>query len=185
MFGRRFDIGLRLALSAMVVIMTGAPPGVCHCHAGGDKPHRHDLLVEHDNGHAHDSADHRPTAHHEHHGGANHAAVQCHMDNLLPPVVHWHYSWLGLNNSIPVSVGSPDAGRAQTESTFAVVRLLGDELPHFRPSPSPAVFLALGCGLSLPLVPMAGAITRCAEIPAAAAPLCDSARHERSGVQLI
>ncbi len=163
----------RLSVAVIVSLANGGGPGLWHAHAGGERPHRH----------------HTPTAKHceheyKHHG---HSHAHPHPSELLGADSHVHLWLFGFEFASlplpydsredsdgewrqfvasPFSVGPSVRQLSGTEYNLFVVAIVNDRLLETRP-------------ISLHLA------DRFASLPAIAAPLCDTARHERSGVQLI
>jgi hypothetical protein len=92
-------------------------------------------------------------------------------------IAHMHVTLFGIEFTLPIE-GNGDDSR-QGQATYLVEATAAPEIGQAPPHPLPLTTLALE---SAP-APRAVPTFRCKA--AAAAPLCDSARHERSGVQLI
>jgi hypothetical protein len=181
------QIGLRVLLAAMVALATLMPEPIRHAHAGGEHPHSHDA-----DGHVHYPADDLPNEA-DHHGHANschshgdHHALNGHEAELLTASTsHWHYFWFGLN----VTLSDPLSGHESNEADHDAVPWIGlasnDTVSLVPPQVSLAEFLSLDATQAFASGPTL-CIIRCNAPPQRiAAPLCDTARHERSGVQLI
>ncbi|MBI3463274.1 MAG: hypothetical protein HY000_09475, partial [Planctomycetes bacterium] len=135
-----------------------------------DIHHEHAAL-----GHSHD---HGGDSSSEHEIPAATIAVSNHVGYL-----HMHISVLGIDVTVPVSPGPNESNGDSGEHTVVIAGLVGDSMPPAQ------VRTAFDLGLvdarldyhgpALPFAP------RFSCTPAIAAPLCDIARHERSGVQLI
>lgn len=169
-----------VVLLATALVVAGlVPPAVRHTHAGGDDP-----FHAHPAGHSH----HVATIHH-HEGEEQHAQLGLedhHRATVLERVAHLHFSWFGIGLTL---ADGPSAGRSDTglPSSSALVQLL-DEQPASAPGPClghlPRL-VALGPGI-LHLPAVEPCLAACAApMPGVATLLCDRARHERSGVQLI
>jgi hypothetical protein len=185
---------------AAVVLMGGwVPPAVQHAHAGGDRSHTH---VPHGNGHPH----HHGDAGHNHdghdhdgpgdgcrhrHGDQSHKSICEPGGNAVrqKPVSHRHFSWLGFEFTLPLR-DAEDSERQERDwlpSVLAVFRL-GNESAE-------SAWLAAGGSTLLGDLTAAHAFSfGSADVICAAglcrAPLvtgflCDTARHDRSGVLLI
>jgi hypothetical protein len=90
---------------------------------------------------------------------------------------HLHVSLFGIEFTLPVEQDDDDSDEGQPTHLIAAA-------PTIALAPSPSHFIAwtlpiLDFGEPVPIAPT----FRCKT--AVAAPLCDTARHERSGVQLI
>jgi hypothetical protein len=154
-----------------------APPAIRHGHEGGeDAEHRHEHEAasqhgHHDGGHAGDED--LPTA-----------GVVVSLTPLRSLVVHLHWNFLGVGFSVPVSQDDqPDGG--DDHARPEMVRLV-DSVP------TPVV--AGGDRVSNPLAtaaqrrsdrPVFATLPTHRSQPAQTAPLCDRARHERSGVLVV
>jgi len=173
MFETQFKTTVGVLLSAVLVLPRGGVSEFRHTHPGGDQPH-----------------DHLQTASHRHvdHGGGD---DQC---NLCPDlsgrcvvitncVSHVHVSCFGFHFTYPSPIDSQDAKQD----------LRG---PILTQSVNNLVLRAPAQSVAAEFVPIADIeVGRCEAViePASArftsmpavAYLCDTARHERSGVQLI
>ena len=184
MRGTIFELGTRLLMAAMLLATSGMPPAISHVHSGGDRPHQHG------SGRAHDHYSHLDSlpANHSHpHGDAgiddDHFAVAA-----APPASrHVHLSCLVFELTFPVSSLPPGQEEDDNSDASSAYYLVPDDgcAADLRPSQSAFVAMQLEpLGLSsreLVDVPLA----RFGLTTVIAAPLCDTARHERSGVQLI
>jgi hypothetical protein len=144
---------------------------ICHAHAGGDLPHNHHSQ------HSQHFHDHAGKALHPH----THATAEFGVQKLAP---HAHSSWFGIPVTIPLQNDSSQSEGVLSESTFSI-------LSHCTVcSPSPLDVLALDPVPSIactatPTVVLISRIMRARQdrMPRSTL-LCDTARHERSGVQL-
>lgn len=175
-----------LLLTVMLLPTSVAPPGVRHIHADGDRPHSHDLIAEHD--YAHGCPDHHAAEcgrrRHVHRDHVGSAALDRRIGDLLPAVPHAHFWWFGLNTSLPVSSIPQDNSQGGNSSAPVVVRPFGDQVSIIQPRAELAIFLPFDRATKA-FAPIVCTVARYAVTPVLGAPLCDSARHERSGVQLI
>lgn len=173
-------------LTVLLLPVSIAPPGLRHTHAGGNRPHRHDLIAEHD--HAHDCPDHHATGRgstrHNHQDQGDSATLRCRMESLLPAVAHVHFSWFGMSTSLPVSSIPQENGQGGDSSARVVVQPFWDFVSLVRPQVCLAICLSIDWD-AVSSGPIVCTVTRYAAAPVLSAPLCDNARHERSGVQLI
>jgi hypothetical protein len=164
----RLSCSIRIALAAVLAVVTTMPPAMGHAHEGGDRPHEH--------GHA----DHAEPAHGPAVLAAASAAGGSHR------VSHVHLVWLGMHLTFAWPVSAPASGPAE----HVVVRLLDPAAP----APVVAALDLAEGGWSSWIPPVAStsigdlprpeAIRRALAAAPPAALLCDTARHERSGVQL-
>ena len=175
---KRFSGALtNLLLSALVLAWGIVPPAIRHGHEGGeDSSHRHDAVAYH--GHDHDDRGYfadeawRP------------AESEVSPAVLRGLVVHLHWSLLGVDCSVPVS--EDDQPRDVSNAAEPVVVRLVDSVPtpvleNNGSSSSPSVAVSQP-GLDSPVVQTVSLATPGL---AQSAPLCDRARHERSGVLLV
>lgn len=168
---RFLQFAVRLLLSATLLAAGGAP-ALEHAHAGGDKQHEHAALA----GHSHDHGNHVADPF----DGYENPTATIAISN---PVGHLHVSWLGIIVTIPSSPVPYESKSDAGNPTAVVAGLFGDTMP---PTQERSAFDLASLGTRLdyhrPVLPFA---PRFACTPAVSAPLCDTARHERSGVQLI
>ena len=175
---------LRLTFAATLLLLQLSPPALIHAHAL--TPARQTEL-----GHTHASS---PSHAHRHGAGSSH----CHSHGtkqepqsgeISQVTPHLHLYLLGFEFALPISGDAPrspnDSDSNQFEATTGVsIRLLGDASTL-----SAAPWNLLGfLSASLPAT-VCGTFCQTAQAQFATndAPpwLCDAARHERSGVQLI
>ncbi|MBX9789054.1 MAG: hypothetical protein K2Y37_09085 [Pirellulales bacterium] len=155
---------LRWLLSALLAATTTMPPGLCHAHARGDVPHRHDRV----------SADHRHSHRHTH----------AHPRDVAPPRAHVHLSWLGFEFTLPASHEPHDGSSAGDRQAPCFVRPSDETAADIRSlAGSTLIAMVAPVTFFLPAV-VERPITARAPLPAYGTLLCDTARHERSGVQL-
>lgn len=170
---RRSWLQTTLAETVAVVMLlsTGFSPALRHAHPGGDQPHhRHSRLLP-------------PFSPHPA-GGMPGAAEIASAEHETP---HLHVAWFGLEFTFLDGCPGSDAGtedpvprdgvlvQLQHDCLFnvsdqAVDRTMLIFVPHV---------LSLACGAAVIVEPSISAA------PVKGPPLCDRARHERSGVQLI
>jgi hypothetical protein len=172
--------GLGLLLAAVLASRAASPPGFYHVHAGGDQPHRHHSLagLDHaDDGHG----DHAlsTNSRYEHDGG-----WQGVWSDLQPAIAHTHFCWFGWEMSLPLPAIPDDSVPGEDGSELILVQVMGDHEWNLQPPAQSATILPLDYRAPL----AEAAIDRPPEhasSPALIPPLCDSARHERSGVLVI
>ena len=165
-----------LLLSALVLAWGIVPPAVRHGHEGGeDTTHRHDVVAH--QGHDRDDRGHSTDATSQPAGSEVSPAV------LRSLVVHLHWSLWGVDFSVPVS--EDDQQDDESNAAEPVLVRLVDSVPtpvaesNGSASIDPVTVWQLG--LDSAVVPTSSLTTpRLAQ----SAPLCDRARHERSGVLL-
>ena len=157
-------------LLSLTLLVNGlAMPAFQHAHDGGDKPHDHEASVEHSHSHDHDCAEH-----HHHHGTRDPRL-------LTNSVAHVHVSCFGFEFSLPLQDESEHSDLSNSGS-IAFVK------PHDECLQAPPAVNAILYTLLMPhviqssgILPIVGHFSF---RPADSIPLCDTARHERSGVQL-
>ena len=182
----RFTNLIRWLSAVMLMTISIAPPAVAHSHAGSSDPHTVRSAGAH---HKHEHA-----CHHDHGAGSATLGHVQHRHEPLPTSIveadrsgrHLHFSVFGRELVLPF--GNPPTDSDQSNPTDRVIVQLveGDLI-----APSPCLSL----DLSIELLSM---VSHPRFVPAAAfqlgcfsdtgrteSLLCDTARHERSGVQLI
>ena len=140
---------------AVCTLLIGVPARQ-HAHAAGDRPHSH--------GHGHEHSRHVHEHGHEH-------------DGLGSSYAHVHVTLFGVDFTLPAN-SDDDEGREE-RCTFLGQTPSGIELDRSASHFSVVAEPVFDFGELFPVV----ATFR--SIAASAAPLCDTARHERSGVLLI
>ena len=185
-----FSIAGRLLLCAAVLI-SGSQVGVRHAHAGGDVPHTHGS-----DGDPHASS--QGHLRHSHcHGGDGHGHCHPHerphktearedLALLSPITAHIHVRLLGFQLTLPVPPGSETG---EDCSQPVLVSLLNSEFLQAQSSSSNDGRLR-DIYMPVSLLRDTGFVRsdRCirpADNRPSSPPLCDAARHERSGVQLF
>ena len=165
---------LTLLLSLAVLLVSVTPPSLQHAHPEGDCAHHHRTTAvdtsghRHDHGHAHDSCE--PLA------------------TLAPGVAaHTHLLLFGFDFYLALAEHQ-DAPQEQTEvndQRVTLVRFLDSEVILSSRAPVQSLITSpLPLGTFAP-APIAGTHRETSQTLLASLPLCDSARGERSGVQLI
>ncbi|HUG90732.1 MAG TPA: hypothetical protein VML55_07865 [Planctomycetaceae bacterium] len=187
---------LLLLLSVAVLCGSLMPPALRHSHAGGDARHTHSAqdaaIVDHGSG------AHRPHSHSHRDGNSHRHEGHPHSDQRLPPPdtdsfalahasePHVHVTLLWLEWSLPV--GSPDR-RSGTDTAsggldWTLVRLVDDASRPDAAGIDHARLVAQSVTAAIDPSPDLARTANATPRPLAAHPLCDAARHERSGVQL-
>jgi hypothetical protein len=163
----RIRFCVRLLLIVALLGSGYGTPALQHAHAGGETAHDHDACHEH----------------HDHHSVADHCHVDCGAESITASAVpHLHSIWFGMPVSIPVQNGSNPSG--DSPATSCVDSHASDSIVVAAVSVPELVPLPAHCTDSA-RVPELRELSRSTSIgPVASSPLCDSARHERSGVQL-
>lgn len=168
---------MTLLLSAAMLLGGLMPPAVQHAHADGDQSHSHQTACSAAGQHEHPHS-------HPH----NHAPGHAQSDVVQGQTLHRHVSLFGLDLFMPVRDHQdlPNNGSdAGDDAAVTLVRLVETAVVlasapagerQFFSFPSLAT---VATGSATILRPQRGRDTICS------LPLCDSARGERSGVQLI
>jgi hypothetical protein len=176
---------LRWLLSALLIATTTMPPGVCHAHAQGDVPHRHDRAAA---GHRHMHGQHIHSHPHRHDSLDGGVAVDFNRDrdarDVAPVLAHMHLSWLGFEFTLPASSIPDDSDPNRGGSAPCFVRPLGDDVAEIRLQTDANQMTLVGAADVLLAAKPVCLIAPHAFKPAHCTLLCDTARHERSGVQL-
>jgi hypothetical protein len=182
MFVGPLNTAVRLVLSAALLASAGATPGIQHSHEGGNRPHHHTAKVEHSHSHSYHHHEH---SHHEHSHVAA-APIREAAFEISNCFRHLHVFWLGMELTFPSPASPNDQNSASDGRTqFVATSLLGNSAVSQQTHRAPDALLtpiATHGPDSIVTVPISG---RFSNTPAAVTPLCDTARHERSGVQLI
>jgi len=183
MTNRVAEKGLRLLLAVWLLAATVFTPStIIHAHAGGGNPHDHPPA---DPGHHRDTSHHGPHAtpdHHDHHSHHSHHVTSAGGDR------HGHVRFAPLK-SRPFSPDSRQSDQSEEELSGDRQCILAVRLSGNSHSFSGGLLLLIS---KLPSVADhrsdSGPIVRCGARPCmvgAPPPLCEIARHERSGVLLV
>lgn len=173
----------RFAVSAALLLMALTPPAVRHSHAGGERAHRHSV---HGPGATH-------LSHHHHHVGEpvhshndHDAVVDCWHRQPGTAVGHCHLAWFGFELVLPTPA-LPSSSQGDNGPTQEFVRPFAenDFIPGLQQATSGANVLLLTAALPSISGLVIDAPPCHAATDSVANHLCDTARHERSGVQLI
>jgi hypothetical protein len=180
----------------------GATPAYRHAHLGGDAAHTHSVHRshhasepsaddhDHHHGHGHSHAHHNGHSHHEHTDHAHHDDVgfetdskdQTASDNTLP-VNHVHLVWLGFEFTFPEPAKEPK--ESQDAETWQFITQISSPMVIGSDAHATPVWGAMHSTVvpkplsALPCLDSRFSVKTCLSNP-----LCDTARHERSGVQL-
>ena len=169
-----------LLLLAVVLPISIAPPGLRHTHANGNRTHQHD---DHHHGQMAQVGKHH--AHpHDHENQLTPSSRHAKLWLLARSVPHVHWTFLGFHFTLPISGKTNSEGEDHNASLAIVVPTVSAiVLPESRLAKSDALPRLelradldnrINIGAASPFIPQAES-----------SPLCDTARHERSGVQLI
>ena len=170
LFGRNLVTLLLIAVMAMSAVSS---PALRHRHADGDKSHQHGVAtVEH---HSHDTE--ATTAKHSHEDRSNHSAQL--------PVEHLHVFCFALQSSLPVPAPERSESPRSSASTEQWVPLIS-EVTLSDASQFGSLISAFDLLIPTELPPRLPARPEVRPPhESAVALLCDTARHERSGVLVI
>ena len=184
-----FTIAGRILLAASVLLASSGTPGICHAHDDGDRPHVHHVTpAQAIKRHRHEHA-HHEHAHAGHHvaGDGRHAEPDDATVGCSQCQRHLHFStWFGLSITLPSPSDEDESGDGSgrpvtmvivPSSDVTAVATRGDDSLAAMPLNQDADLVADACAV-------ATAQPDFRSLPVVAALLCDTARHERSGVQL-
>ena len=172
MLSIRLHNAVCLVLAAVVLAVNAAPPVLRHAHGDGDRPHQHQR-------HSLPSIADRIA--HEHHGGHVHGASPAWM---AAEAARTHLLWFGWVFSLPLPTVPVEEGITGFDSVAVLARLVEIQVPVQSTSTwHRAHLLAVVADTQ---------INSIAAVPPPPQPaprpfqpfLCDSARHERTGVLL-
>ncbi|MBI1903704.1 MAG: hypothetical protein HYS13_21585 [Planctomycetia bacterium] len=187
---RHLRLALGLPITAAMLVTGVIPPAVRHAHADGEKPHDHSTSpVVHSHGHhrhVHHHHDHSARHHHRYHDDAMTATTV----SVRGVTEHWHLRLFGWDLTLPVQDRENSQRHPLDDGNrlAALVRLpQGDAVlasPTLVASMLHLDAMAPGEFLN---ADACNGLRGSAHRPRllASLPLCDAARHERSGVQLI
>jgi hypothetical protein len=175
---------IALLLAALTLASGLLPPALGHAHDGGDRSHRHDHdQAHHDHRHASpDHVDAHDDGHAEHHRASAPAGPA--VGRLATAHLHIDLGAFGL--TIPSPSGSPEgpgrpapAGPAIGAADDETIPARIDASRFAMPWPGSLAIARVDAAPALP------SVLRFAASRGTSPPLCDAARHERSGVLLI
>ena len=179
---RRFHAALGWTLAALVVFIGTMPPALVHTHSSWGRPGHHHALV-HNPSHESSAASHHHHAHAGHHHRHSHSAAPEH--EVSDAVPHMHFVWFGfeLTSRIPADHRPHDDRSGQPD--FFFVHLIDYSWKPGQSNGAPTHFLSPRIAPSPVETQAPLQQASFVSIPSACVLLCDTARHERSGVQLI
>lgn len=186
----RLQAGLAWLLAVAVLLGSVAPPTVEHAHADGERSHDHGAADLHEGRHKHPHPHPHPHSHKHSHshkhphppsGDGERELLQCRT-------MHRHVILFGFELYMPASDHQdlPGPGNKLGDEALTLVRLLETEVVLTYAPAGGRLFDSLPLSYSC-VAPCATSMARAQDGPAmlASLPLSDSARGERSGVQLI
>lgn len=167
---------LSLLLSTTMLVWSMSPPAVRHAHEGGS-----DLSHHHDAAHGTHDAD---GTHHNHDGG-NRRSLTVVSDVIADETSHLHFHWLGFRLTLPGDDSPTKTGDEPNSSKLLVIRSGRTPLPQFHSGGRLDKLLTPLClnAAARDIAAMCPAVVG-SLLSVATQPLCDRARHERSGVLL-
>lgn len=175
---------LSLLLSAAVLFGGLMPPAVQHAHAEGERPHAHEPVAaaapsEHSHSHSHP---------HSHSTGPvaepHPAAAEC----IQCRTWHRHVVLFGFELCLPMHGDQQhpaSSGTAGDDQAVTLIRLIDTVTLAASPQMAKSVLIGLPDLPAVSAVPLPVADSWDGRDTGSSIPLCDSARRERSGVQLI
>jgi hypothetical protein len=172
-------------MAATVLAWSLSPPAVEHAHEGGaDLTHQHDCAAATDGTYGSDHAHDAHSSEHAHDAEHTHSVA---VVSAVPfgDASHFHFQWLGFRLTLPGDSLPTKKGDGSNTSKLLFVQASRPSLSQFQ----------LGTRFDDSLTPLcldAMATDIAATCPAVSGslplvkthPLCDRARHERSGVLL-
>lgn len=177
---------VRISLAAAVLAASAMPPAIRHAHPGGDRPHRH-AAADHPHGEAHRHGRHAGHRHTVSEESSRSCGKTPPATSALSTSPHVHWTLLGLQVTFPGSDReSPVNPELPTDcGVTVVVRLVDERAVDADTAPVAGFPRPADAGMSLPEQrPALSERPSCGSL-ASPAPLCDAARGERSGVQVI
>jgi hypothetical protein len=182
---------IALLLAALTLALGLLPPALGHAHDLGDRPHRHDLDHHHDHDrahhdHRHASPDH-DDAHDDGQAGPHRASSPTGPAIGRLATAHLHIDLGAFGLTIPTPSEPPDGPGRPTPDDPAIGAADDETIPaRIEASPFtvpwPGSLVVARVDAAPPVLP---SVLRFAAARGTSPPLCDAARHERSGVLLI
>jgi len=172
MFPSPINTTVRLLLSAVLLLPGSGVSEIRHAHAGGHPPHNHKGI------------DRRVRNSHHHDLISSEVAGCC--PEITDCVSHIHISWFGFHFTHPSPIDSKggDSGSREGAGTAFVQSLSEADFVVSSRNVVTALLLFVGDDPGSGHKIIESARGHFSSMPATGAPLCDTARHERSGVQL-
>lgn len=171
---------MSLLLSAMVLVWSLSPPAVQHAHEGGtDLSHHHDSAPA-----DHDATDGACQSHYGSDSSQSHAAT------VVPVAIageasHLHFQWLGFRLTLPHDNSPTKKGEDRNASKLLFVQASRASVSQLHSSGQfdKSLMLPSLDAIVMDIAAPCRAIS-CYLPRVTPCPLCDRARHERSGVLL-
>lgn len=162
MFPRRAFGWISASLALGVALCSGLAPSMRHTHANGGLPH-------------------------DHHAPAGRPASPCEHCAIEDATPHWHVCWFGVQFTFTAPSSTDGEGptdRVPSSGGSTTIVSLTD-LPLVVPSEAAGRILPPEPAAPLSVAASRPVAAHRPAMPDTGARLCDIARHERSGVQLI
>ena len=175
MIHRPVQVATSVLLSAFLVAAGVASPAARHVHPLSEG------LVEHDHdhatGHCHSGTPDHPR---EGHGEHQHAPLVAGLGDLW----HLHFALLGIEFTLPDTLPVEENRSGGSGFELILLRPSEEPLPALATCHESTAKLAASAAMSQSVDAAPCQTVTAAPPPVESAPLCDRARHERSGVQL-
>ena len=172
---------MSLLLAATVLAWSLSPPAVQHTHEGGiDLPHHHDCAVA-----VQDETDGVHLSHHASDCGQPYSVAVV-SKAIAGQASHFHFEWLGFRLTLPDTDSPAKKGGDRSTSKMLFVQASRGSVPqvHSGSRLDTSLTLLSPDAIAADIEAACPAVS-CSLLPVTSHPLCDRARHERSGVQLI
>jgi hypothetical protein len=171
---------MSLLLAATVLAWSLSPPQVQHSHqVGADLSHRHDCADAN-----HDATNAAPHSLYASDFGPSHSAATV-PNGICGEASHLHFQWLGFRLTFPDDDSPTKKGRDHSTSRLLFVQAGRGSILQVHTGNRLDTSAALVCpDATTADIAAVGPAVCCSSPPVTSQPLCDRARHERSGVQL-
>ncbi len=171
---------LNCLLSASLLVWSLAPPAVQHEHAGGT-----DLSHHHDRADAVPDAIHGACRLHRGNGWGQTDSAAAASKAIAGQASHFHFDWLGFRLMFPDPDSPTDKGQDHSTPKLLFIQAGRDSVPqvHLGSRLDKSLSLSSPDGIAIETA-VACPATSCSFLRITSHPLCDRARHERSGVLL-
>lgn len=168
---------ISLLLAALTLASGLLPPSLGHAHPDGDRPHRHDR------GHDHLAGSDHVAAHHGGHAGHPRGPDPAGPALGRPETAHLHLDLGAFGLTIPTPSGAPEGLGRPAPGGPAILAADDEPIPaRLREARIAAAWPASLAVSWVEAAPPPLPSPRSAASPGTSPPLCDAARHERSGV---
>ncbi len=173
---KRLKRGIAWLLAVLVIGGSISPPAYRHAHAGGDVAHNHRSQNGQKQVDSHGNGCHCDCHHHAaHHGHASEA-----------PTAHVHVGLPWIELTLPTSDDSDsDPSRSDRDDLPVIVRVIDDYVPNSDGGGDASTHAVTKSPIRSHVVVSSTPSLKHAQPTAPSVLLCDTARHERSGVLRI